>query len=479
METTEALQPPSSPAPHLQRRIGLLQAIALNMSNMIGVGPFITIPLLMSALNGPLSILGWGVALVICLADGLIWSELGAAMPGSGGSYIYLREAFGPAKWGRLMAFLFIWQFIFSGPFEIASGYAGISQYLQYVWPTRTVYHFQFLTIDPLIILLGAFTIFLLYRNIQSIGKITISLWIGSILTTAIVIVLGVAHFNPKVAFDFPPGGFQFSLGFFLGLGSAARIGVYDYLGYYDVCYLGEEVKNPARVIPRSILISLTVVALIYLGINLSIIGVVPWREFVPAGATPKPVVSMFMERIAGKHAAIGFTGLVLWTAFASVFALLLGYSRIPYAAALNGYFFAGFGKLHPTKNFPYRSLLVIGVLSILCSFFSLQIVIDALITTRILIQFIGQAAAVIAVRKYRRDIKLPFRMWLYPLPCLIAFAGWTFIFLTAEFKIILAGILSIILGVIAFFAWSFRKQTWPFQAQTIKSPGEIPGFKS
>jgi len=463
METADNLKQITHSQPHLQRRLGLLQAIALNMSNMIGVGPFITIPLLMSALNGPMSMLGWAVALVVCLADGLIWSELGAAMPGSGGTYIYLREAFGPAKWGRLMAFLFIWQFIFSGPFEIASGYAGISQYLQYVWPGRTLIHFHFLTIDPLILLLGAFTIFLLYRNISSIGKITVSLWIGSILTTMIVIALGVFNFDSKIAFDFPPGTFKFSLGFFLGLGTAARIGVYDYLGYYDVCYLGDEVKEPRRVIPRSVLISLVLVAIIYLGINLSIIGVVPWREFVPAGDTPKPVVSMFIERILGKSAAVGFTGLVLWTAFASVFALLLGYSRIPYAAALNGYFFSAFGKLHPTKSFPYVSLLVIGVLSILCSFFTLQIVIDALITTRILIQFIGQAAAIIAVRKLRPQIELPFRMWLYPLPCLIAFAGWSFIFLTAEKNVIFAGIGSILLGVIAFLFWSKQRQTWPF----------------
>jgi amino acid transporter len=362
------------------------------------------------------------------------------------------------------MAFLFIWQFVFSGPFEIASGYVGFSQYLQYVWPGRSLFHAGFLTIDPLIIGLGIFTIFLLYRRISSIGKITISLWIGSILTTLIVIVIGAFNFSPAVAFDFPPGTFKFSLGFFLGLGTAARVGVYDYLGYYDVCYLGDEVKEPARVIPKSILTSLALVALIYLGINLSIIGVVPWREFVPAGDTPKPVVSMFIERTLGHSAAFGFTALVLWTAFASIFALLLGYSRIPYAAALNGYFFRIFAKLHPTKSFPTVSLLVIGLLSILCSFFSLQLVIDALITTRILIQFIGQAAAVFALRKNRPEIKLPFRMWLYPLPCLVALAGWTFIFVTAEFRVILAGLASLLLGIGAFLIWSKRIQAWPFE---------------
>src|SRR3954447_4990290 len=111
--------------PRLARRFGLLSATALNMTNMMGVGPFITIPLLMSALGGPQAMIGWVVALVIVLCDGMVWSELGAAFPGSGGSFHYLREAFGGggARLGRLMAFLFVWQFVLSGPLEIASGY--------------------------------------------------------------------------------------------------------------------------------------------------------------------------------------------------------------------------------------------------------------------------------------------------------------------------------------------------------------------
>src|SRR5262245_49793949 len=388
----------SEHSPALQRRFGLLHATALNMSNMIGVGPFITIPLLMSALNGPQSMLGWFVALVICMADGLIWSELGAALPGSGGSYVYLRQAFGPERCGRLMAFLFMWPFIFSGPLEIASGYIGFCQYLNYIWPSRRILTFgiaengplggEWIHIDPLAIVMGVATIFLLYRRIGSIGKITVALWIGTLFTTAVVICLGAAHFNPRTAFDFPPNAFNFSLGFFLGLGTAARIGLYDYLGYYNICYIGDEVQEPERVIPRSVMISLVGVALIYISINLSISGVVPWREFVPADNNPSAnyVVSIFIERLLGRPAAVIFTGLVLWTAFASVFALMLGYSRIPYAAALDGAFFRAFAKLHPRKNFPYVSLLLIGMISIVCSFFPLDIVISALIITRIVI---------------------------------------------------------------------------------------------
>jgi len=458
---------PANP-PQLERRFGLLQATALNMSNMIGVGPFITIPLLMSALMGPQSMLGWFAALIICMADGLIWSELGAALPGSGGTYVYLREAFGPKRWGRLMAFLFIWQFIFSGPMEIASGYIGFCQYLNYVWPNRTVWTLGLAKIDPLAIAMGLATIFLLYRHIASIGRITVTLWAGTLLTTGTVIVLGAMNFDPKVAFDFPPGAFTFSMGFLLGLGAAARVGVYDYLGYYDICYLGGEVKDPGRVIPRSVLFSLAAVALIYIGINLSISGVIPWREFVPAEEKPNAnfIVSIFIERLVGREAAVLFTALVLWTAFGSVFALMLGYSRIPYAAALDGYFFRVFGKLHPTKGFPYVSLLLIGAISIVCSFFPLGLVIDALITTRILIQFMGQAAAVMLLRRSRPDVPLPFRMWLYPIPCLVALAGWMFIFATTSPKVIALGLGSLATGVIAFLIWSKQNRTWPFEAK-------------
>jgi amino acid transporter len=446
--------------PHLQRRFGLLEATALNMSNMIGIGPFITIPLLMSALGGPQAMVGWLIAVLIAIPDGMVWSELGAAMPGSGGTYRYLREGYGRETYGRLMAFLFIWQFILSGPLEIASGYIGFSQYVGYVWrgitPTQTLL---------VALAVGVLNIVLLYRRIGFIGKITVSLWVGTLLTSAVVIVTGVIHFNPRVAFDFPPGAFNFSIGFLFGLGAAARIGVYDYLGYYDICYIGEEVKNPGRVIPRSIIISIVAVALIYLAINLSIIGVVSWRDFVPADVKPDSsfVVSIFMEKIYGSRIATIFTAMVLWTAFGSVFALLLGYSRIPYAAATDGYFFKIFGRLHRKGNFPHVSLVVIGVISIICCLFSLGVVIDALITTRILIQFIGQIFAVELLRRRAPEMPRPFRIWLYPVPSVVALVGWIFIFATTPWHIILFGLGTLSLGLVAFFVWSWRSARWPF----------------
>jgi len=442
--------------PQLERRFGLLPATALNMTNMIGVGPFITIPLLMSALGGPQAMLGWIVALVIVICDGMVWSELGAAMPGSGGSFHYLREAFGRAGVGRLMAFLFVWQFVLSGPLEIASGYIGFAQYATYIWRGLTRPG-----VIALVTVVGIINVALLYRRIHSIVKITVSLWTGTLITVLAVIITGAMHFDSRIAFDFPPGAFNFSLGFFLGLGAASRIGIYDYLGYYDVCYIGDEVRDPGRVIPRSIMISTAAVAVIYIGVNLSIIGVVPWREFVPAASHPESsfVTSIFMQKIYGKGVATIFTLLVLWTAFGSVFALLLGYSRIPFAAAESGYFFRAFARLHPTKDFPYVSLLVLGAISIIAGFFSLGTVIDALIVTRILVQFMGQVVGLILLRRRAPDMPRPYRMWLYPIPALVAMIGWIFVFATTEFRVIAFGVGVLALGCVAFLIW--RKVTW------------------
>ncbi len=448
----------------MTRRFGLLHATALNMTNMIGIGPFITIPLLMTALGGPQAMLGWAVALIIVLCDGMVWSELGAAMPGSGGSFGYLRQGYGPATVGRLMGFLFVWQFVLSGPLEIASGYIGFSQYLGYIWkgitPAQTML---------VVTVIGLVNIALLYRRIKSIATITVTLWVGTILTVVVVVLTGALHFDARVAFDFPPGAFNFSLGFLIGLGAAARIGVYDYLGYYDVCYIGDEVENPGRVIPRSILLSTVAVALIYVAVNFSIIGIVPWRDFVPAADHPQAnfVVSVFMERIYGAKVATIFTAMILWTAFGSVFALLLGYSRVPYAAAKDGYFFKMFAKLHPTQGFPYVSLVVLGLLSIVAGFVSLGTVIDALITTRILVQFIGQIGAVTLLRRRAPDMPRPYRMWLYPLPSLIALLGWIFIFATTPPLVIAFGLGALVLGVLCFGLWSWKSRTWPFAEVT------------
>ncbi|MCI0539562.1 MAG: APC family permease [Verrucomicrobiales bacterium] len=453
-------EPVAAEQPRLERRLGLLQVTALNMTNMIGMGPFITIPLLMSTINGggPQCMLGWAVALLITIPDGMVWAELGASMPRSGGSYIYLREGFGREKWGQMMAFLFIWQFMLSGPLEVSTAYIGFVQYLSFLWPGMTA-----LQSNLVIVAVGLLTLFLLYRRISHVGTLSVALWVCMLLAIGAVVVTGALHFDPKVAFDFPPGAFHFSLGFLVGLGAAGRIGIFDYLGYFNVCHLGEEVQNPGKNIPRSILISLVAVALIYLAVNLSVIGIMPWREFVPATDPPAPVVSTLIERIHGSGAATVFTVLVLVTILASVFAILLSYSRIPYAAARDGCFFRVFARLHAEKHFPHLALLFMGGITIVCAFFPLGFVVEAALTTRIIVQFMGQIAAGMILRRRAPDMPRPYRMWLYPLPSLVALLGWFFVLATSGAKPLLVGLVSLGLGVIGFVIWSRFTGRWPF----------------
>ena len=210
--------------------------------------------------------------------------------------------------------------------------------------------------------------------------------------------------------------------------------------------------------------------ALIYLTINFSIIGIVPWREFVPATDPPAPVASMLMAKIYGRPVALAFTLLVLATAVGSVFALLLGYSRIPYAAARDGYFFRIFERLHPTKNFPHLSLLLLGAVSIGCAFIPLDVVIDALLTTRILVQFVGQVGAVMLLRRREPLLERPYRIWLYPIPAFLALVGWLFVFLTNDRKTLLIGGATLAVGVVCFLAWSAITRRWPFAAPRVKT---------
>ena len=441
-----------------ERRFGLLQATALNMSNMLGAGPFITIPALMMTMGGPQSMLGWGVALIVALADGLVWSELGAALQKSGGSYVYLREGYGRETWGRFMGFLFIWQFILSGPLELATAYVGVAQYLQPLWPESS--DFTRLCAGAGV---GLLVIFLLYRRIESIGKITVTLWAGALLAMAVVVVTGAMHFDAKIAFDFPEDAWTFDAAKWVALGAAARIGIYDYLGYYDICFIGDEVKQPGRVIPRAVMLSLVLVALIYLAVNLSIIGVVPWREFASAENVSKPVVTMMMAKIYGNDFAQLFTVLVLWTMVACCFAMLLGYSRIPYAAARDGSFFRVFGKVHPRMGFPHVSLVVVGLIAAAATFVKLGTLIDALLTTRIVVQFAGQIGALVMLRTLKPQMECPFRMWLYPVPALLALVGWMYLLFTTDKGLLAAGGMALMAGCGVFLVWSWRTKKWPF----------------
>ena len=463
----------------LIRGVGLAGATTLNMIDMIGVGPFITMPLIIAAMGGPQAMLGWifGAVLVIC--DGLVWAELGASMPKSGGPYNYLKEIYGAKKLGRLMSFLFIWQLSFSAPLSIASGGIGLSQYATYIFPsmgTATKVVLPILgTVDinafPVIlvaIVALAIAVLLLYRRITFIEKLSKFFWIGVVLTILWVIFAGVTHFDPKLVFDFPPDAFTLRPEFFTGLGAALLISVYDYWGYYNVNFFAGEVKDPEKTIPRAIIISILLVAAIYIVMNISILGVIPWREFSSVAGTDaqKYVISTLMERLYGHTAGVIATILIMFTAFSSVFSLLLGYSRVPYAAALDGNYFKVFAKLHPKHHFPYVALLSMGGIAAFFCFFRLADVIAALVVIRIIVQFIAQIVGLMILRSTQPDRPRPFKMWLYPLPAIIALIGFLYVMLMRDgfMKQVRYAAVLIAVGLIIYFIRSYRRKEFPFE---------------
>ncbi len=447
----------TAPAPHLERRLGTFQATALNMANMVGVGPFLTIPLIVEKLPGRHVMLGWALGLVVVLADSMIWCELGAALPGSGGTYHFLKEVFRPFRFGRLVPFLFIWQFIFSGPLEAASGCIGFVNYLSRIWPeswgaldASGALTFQGKMVGSS---LAALAVVLLYRKIGSIGKLTVCLWVGMLATVVVAIAAAASRFDPARAFAPVPGGFHLDAKFAVALGAALNIALYDFLGYYDICYLGDEVRDPVRTIPRAVVTSVLAVAAIYSVMNIGILGALPRTEI---DSFKSAVFTHLVQSAWGNWPANLFTVLILWTAFASVFALLLGYSRIPFAAARDGYFFRAFADLHPTRDFPRLSLLILGAVTMVACWLPFDRVLTALLASRILVQFVVQILAVVLVRRARPDIHLPFRMWLYPLPCLVALAGWLYAFGSSGGDSIAFSLGSLILGILT-FALIFR----------------------
>lgn len=443
----------------LIRALGLFQATTVNMSQMVGVGPFITIPLIISAMGGPQAILGWIVGALLAMADGLVWSELGAAMPGTGGSYIYLREAYQYYA-GKLMPFLFVWSTLVVTPLTMSTGAIGMADYLSYFWHGMTALDTKLTAVAITII-----TIALLYRRIDSVGRITQVLWGGMIVTVLMVIVAAATHWHASVAFSFPHGAFALSPKFFMGLGAGLLVAIYDYLGYYTSAYLGEEVKDPGRVIPRSILLAIVLVAIIDLSMNVGMIGVVPWQ----VAEKSKDIGTLFMQHVWGTPGAVIITLLILWTAFASVFTGLLGGSRLPYNAARDRLFFASFGKLHPRLRFPNVSLIVMGVFMAFFCFFSLSTIINALMAVSIVVQFIGQIVGLTILRAKQPGLKRPFRQWLYPLPSAVAFVGWIYIFVSSGWSAIRLAIGWTVLGVIVFLFWSHHHHDWPFGPTEIK----------
>ena len=440
----------------LERRLGLGGAVSANMLAMIGVGPFLTIPLLLASMHGPQAMLGWILGAVVAICDGLVWAELGAALPDAGGPYRYLLEAYGPRGLGRLMSFLFLWQLVALGPLSMASGAVGFSQYALYLRPGMPYWQEKMLA---MIVCLVACA--LIYRRIQSVGRLSLAIWVVVMLAALWIMGDGLLHARTALIANLPPGAFHPSRTFWMGLGGATLYAMYDYGGYDTICYLGGEVLNPAVNIPRSILMAIVAVAVLYLTMNFTIIGVLPWRE----AAQSKYVVSDFIARLHGPRAADIMTLLILVTAFASVFAGMLGLSRVPYAAAKDGRFFHVFARLHPTGHFPSFAVLFIGIASAIACLLNLEALIKALSVIQIMIRSLALVVAVTMLRRTRPDIARPFRMWLYPVPSVVAFAGWSYIVVTSGTRYILSGFALLAVGVAAYMWRAKRRGEWPWVA--------------
>lgn len=411
---------------------------------MVGIGPFVTLPIIVSLMHGPQAIIAWLVGALLAYADGMVWAELGAAWPEAGGSYVFLGKLFDGKRLGKLLPFLFIWQTTIQAPLVIASGAIGFSKYFSFLVPLSFVG--KKAVSGSLVLLL----VVLLYRNIKSIGKISIVMWIVTGGTVLWLIFSGLGSFQVSQAFAWSFESFDSSALLFAALGQASLNAVYSYLGYYNVCHLGGEIKEPAKNIPRSILISITGIAILYLGMQTVVLGVLPWQEI----AASDFVVSVYFERIYGSH-LVGqvATLLILFIAASALFAGILGYSRIPYAAALKGDFFAIFGKVHPKYKFPHVSLLLLGGAGFLFSLlFRLGEVITAILMMRMLVQFVSQAVGLILLRYQRREAPRPFRMPLFPLPAVLSIIIWLFIFLSNEVKYQIFAACIVVSGTILFY---------------------------
>ncbi|MGH9470718.1 MAG: APC family permease [Terriglobia bacterium] len=440
----------------MRRELGLIQATALAVTDMVGIGPYITIPLFLATMGGPQAMLGWLVGALLAFCDGLVWAELGAAMPQAGGSYNYLREAYGPAGAGRWLSFLMVWQIIFSAPLSIASGSIGFADYLRYLVPRFTHGEIRLVAAAfPLLLVV------VLYRRIGVIGGISVVLAGGVIAGCLWIIISGVPHFSAARLFAFPPHAFQLNWVFFAALGHATLYALYDYFGYYNVCYLAEEIRDPGRVIPRAIMGSILLVGTLYILMTCSFVSVIPWHLLL----TTKFAASVYIEKLEGTAAGKVMSILLLWIAFSSVFSLLLGYSRVPYRAAEDGNFFAAFKKLHPKGEFPFVSLITLGVIASVFSLGNLAEVIGSLIAVRVLIQYLPQTIGFFLLRARRPDMKRPFRMWFYPLPGIVSLLGWIYVLGTAARRSLEFALAVLVAGTAAYLVRARRRADWPFAA--------------
>jgi amino acid transporter len=450
--------------PALERKIGPVQATAINMTQMCGIGPFVTIPAMVATFGGPEAMFGWIIGAILALADGLIWAELGAAMPGAGGTYIYLREAF-QYRTGRLMPFLFVWSAVLFIPLIMSTGVIGLVQYLGYLLPGVTDADGN--TGLGKIIGIGITRVIMvsLFRKIGQIGKLTTVLFVIMLIAVLSTIVAAFTHFDGAQAFAFTPGAFGSHGTFWAGLGAGLIIAIYDYLGYNTTAYLGAEVRDPGRTIPRSIVFSIVGIMSLYFLLQVGVLGSVPLEEL----KTATSVASTVLEQAWGSGTAQVITVLIVVAAIGSVFAGLLGGSRVPFEAARDKVFLPVYGELHAKLKLPTAGVLTMGVITMIGSLFTLTTIINAAVATLVIIQSLAQVAAIIVLRRRQPNLVRPYRQWLYPVPTVVALIGWVYIYVSASWLSIGLSVGWIALGAIAFLIYARAEHTWPFGPKEIK----------
>jgi amino acid transporter len=453
-----------SQTPTLERKIGPLQATAINMTQMCGIGPFVTIPAMVATIGGPEAMLGWIIGAIVALADGLIWAELGAAMPGAGGTYIYLREAF-QYRTGRLMPFLFVWSAVLFIPLIMSTGVIGLVQYLGYLVPGVTDESGNTTLGKVIGIGITLLIMVALFRKIGQIGKLTTVLFVVMLIAVLTTIVAAFTHFNSAQAFAFTPGAFGSHGTFWAGLGAGLIIAIYDYLGYNTTAYLGAEVRDPGRTIPRSIVFSILGIMSLYFLLQIGVLGSVPLDELKSATS----VASTVLEQAWGSGTARAVTVLIVVAAIGSVFAGLLGGSRVPYEAARDKVFLPVFGELHPKLKLPTAGVLTMGVITMIGSLFTLTTIINAAVATLVIIQSLAQVAAIVVLRRRQPNLVRPYRQWLYPVPTMVALIGWVYIYISASWLSIGLSVCWIGIGAIAYLIYARAEHTWPFGPKEIK----------
>jgi amino acid transporter len=471
------IDPPNGTESALERRIGLRSAVLFNMLEMIGVGPFITLPLVIAAAGFRLSVWAWLLGAAIAVADGLVWAELGASFPRAGGSYAFLREIYGPNRAGNWLSFLYVWQLSFSAPLSIASGCIGLASFLAVFWPgidsapiaALPVLHFGNLSAAGVCLLVT----WMLYRKLSIVTGMAWVLFVGVLAAIAGVIASGFAHASALGGWHMPAApalsavpGFSKAMG---GLAQGTLLATYCYWGYYNITFLGSEVKRPEKTIPRAILLSVLFVATFYVTMNLAVL---PSLGSAAKHAAASAVLRVQLVADIARSAFGGWAGytiaaLIIWTAFSSVFSLLLGYSRVPYAAARDGNYFRFLASVHPRHGIPHRSLVALGLVAAAFCFLTLTQVITLLVVTRILLQFFLQHLGVMLLRARRPELDRPFKMPLYPLPPLIAMAGFVFVLVNRSHALEgLAVAMGIALSGTAIYLWRATKlRQWPFAA--------------